>query len=69
MRFIGLVPYSQLEIDIIESLGGCFQEFYANEKELLQDNPDSEYTKIEVEGLAIELDCGFWLSMDSIGIN
>jgi len=69
MRFRCFVPYSQLDIDIIESIGGEFQEFYPNLEELRKEEPEADYTEVEIDGLTIQLDCGNWLSMDSIGLN
>jgi len=69
MRFKAYVPYSQIDIDIIESIGGQFQEFYPTVEELREEEPFADYTLIEVDGLSIQLDCGEWLCMDSISLN
>ena len=69
MRFKAYVPYSQIDIDIIESIGGQFQEFYPTVAALREEEPFADYTLIEVDCLSIQLDCGEWLSMDSISLN
>lgn len=69
IRFKAYIPYSQLDIDIIESIGGSFQEFYPTIEALIEEEPEAEFTEVEIDGLAIQLDCGNWLSMDSIGLN
>lgn len=69
MRFKCFVPYNQIDIHIIESIGGSFQEFYGSIDELIEEEGLVEFTEVEIDGLAIELDCGNWLSMDSIGMN
>jgi len=69
MTFEVFVPYSQLEIDIIENLGGTLQEFYPTINELKEDYPESDYTKITIDGVMLELNDNFWLSLDDISIN
>ena len=69
MTFKVFVPYSQTDINIIESIGGRFQDFYPTLKELREEEPNADYTLIDIDGFSIQLDCGIWLSMDSIGLN
>ena len=64
------VPYSQIDIDIIESLGGYIQDVYPTLEDLIEDEgEDAEFTKITVDGVMLELDDNFWLSLDDIGLN
>lgn len=69
MRFKCFVPYSQIDIHIIESIGGSFQDFYSSIEELIEEEGLVEFTEVEVDGLRIQLDCGNWLCMDDIGLN
>jgi len=67
--FEAYTPYNQLELNIIESLDGVIQHIYFDLDELIEEHPEEEYMLIYVGGVSIELDCGNWLSMDSIGMN
>ena len=53
----------------MHSIGGFIQDICLSLEEFKEDYPDEEYLEIEVDGVSIELDCGNWLSMDSIGLN
>ena len=68
MQFLAYTPYTQLELNIIESLEGVIQEVYFSLEELKEEH-DGDYLPLLVDGVSIELDCGNWLSMDSIGLN
>lgn len=69
MKFIAYTPLSQLELDIITTLEGVLQDWCLSLEELHDDYGDCEYIEILVDGVSIQLDCGYWLDMDTIGEN
>jgi len=70
MTFIFYTPYEQIDIDIIESLGGVIHEIYPTLEELREEEGDDcEYTQIEVDGIVIELNDDYFLSLDDISLN
>jgi len=70
MTFKEYVPYSQLEIDIIESNNDFIEYFYPTLKELKEyHGHDCEYTIIEINDIFLLLNDGFCLSLSDIGLN
>jgi hypothetical protein len=70
MTFKFYTPYSQIDIDIIETLGGTIQEIYPTLEELIEEEGEySDYTEIEVEGVMLELNDNNWLYLDDISLN
>jgi hypothetical protein len=49
MYFKCFVPYTQLEINIIESTGGEIEEFYFSVEELKELCGEVEYTEMNIE--------------------
>lgn len=70
MTFKEYIPYSQLEIDIIESNNDFIEYFYSTLKELKEyHGEDCEYTIIEINDIFLLLNDGFCLSLSDIGLN
>ncbi len=70
MTFEFYCPYSQIDIDIIESLGGSIYDVYPTLEDLREEEGEySDYTKITVDGVMVELNDDYYLSMDDISLN
>ncbi len=62
------LPYELIDIHIISSVGGQFQDSYDTLEELLQEEgEDCKYTVVEVT--AIHLNDDYYLSLDDISLN
>jgi len=70
MKFLAYIPYSQLDLNVIESTGGFIEEFYPTLEELQEEHgKDCEWTITQIDGLTIQLDDDNWLSMEDISEN
>lgn len=69
MTFKFYTPYSQVDIDIIESLGGTINDIYPTLEDLIEEEGLCEYSQITVDGVMLELNDDFYLSLDDISLN
>jgi len=71
MKFKMFVPYSQVELDVKESVGGFIgSDVYPTLEELQEDyGKDSEWTIIEVDDMMLRFDGNDWISFEDIGMN
>jgi len=70
MTFKAFVPYNQIDLDIITANDSCINDFYPTLDELIDEHgSDCEFSEMEVDGVLIHLNDGFWLSFDDIGLN
>lgn len=70
MNFMAFVPYSELELTILEYNGSPINEFYGTLNELHEYcGKDSDFTFIEIRGLEIELDDNHIMRFDDIEMN
>jgi len=69
MTFKVFVPYSQLDINIAESLDNPLEGFYATLEELREyEGEDCEWTTIEIDDMTLEYD-DCYLSFENISLN
>jgi len=70
MRFKILIPYSQLDIDIAESINIPLEGFYANLEELREyEGDDVDWTIIEVDDITLDYGEDCFISFENIGLN
>lgn len=66
------VPYNQIEIDVIQTLGGTIQDFYPTLEELQLEHGSCDYTLMKISGVKLDLsfeeldDTYDWLSFEDI---
>ena len=62
------LPYELIDIHIISSVGGEFQDCYDTLEELIENEGEfCKYTEIEIT--SIHLNDNFFLSLDNISLN
>jgi len=69
MTFKCYVPYTQEEVNIIESYGGEIEEFYFSVEELVEYCGEVPYTEMVFDGIELEDINGDIISFDEIKEN
>ena len=69
MTFLVYVPYSQLDIDIAQTLENPLEGFYASLEELREyEGYECEWTTIEIDDMTLEYeDC--FITFENISLN